>query len=101
MAKLDKNGYADSIFDTEPGKCYICGGEGDTVRHEVFYGHKDRKMSKWKGCWLNICPSCHRIIHEKPDNGKLDRSLKRGCYHKYCELYGREVFFAHFRRYYD
>lgn len=99
--KLDRNGYAPSIMDTEPGTCYVCGGEGDTCRHEIYPGRKNRRMSKEKGCWINVCPACHRIIHEKPDNGKLDRRLKKECYKRFVELKSKKIFFANFGRYYE
>lgn len=97
----DRNGYVPSIMDTEPGICYLCGAEGDTVRHEVFYGRKNRRMSKEKGTWVNVCPHCHRIVHEMPDNGRADRLLKRETYRKFVELHSKEIFFANFGRYYD
>lgn len=104
---LDKNGYAKSVMNTEPGICYLCGGEGDTVRHECFFGSQNRRMSKKKGAWVNICPQCHRIVHEKPDNGRLDRQLKRDCQSVIIDRLneeghdGREIFYAWFRRWYD
>ena len=55
---MDRNGYNDSIFDTEYGVCYMCGAYGDTARHEVF-GASNRSKSKEYGLWVNLCASCH------------------------------------------
>ena len=58
-------------------------------------------MSKEKGTWINVCPSCHRIIHEMPDNGRLDRHLKREVYQKFISLKSKDIFYANFGRLYD
>lgn len=46
--KLDKNGYAPSLFVHEAFRCYRCGCFGDTARHEIFGGSR-RKASKALG----------------------------------------------------
>jgi hypothetical protein len=58
-AKLDKNGYAPSLFDTTPNTCYLCGREIPTERHEIFGGAR-RDKSKAYGLWVNLCGGCHR-----------------------------------------
>ena len=104
---MGRNGYEPSVFDTEQGTCFLCGAEGDTVRHEAYFGSKNRRMSKEKGAWANICPRCHRIIHEKPDDGKLDWEFKQICQKAIIDKLdseghdGRKIFYAWFRRYYD
>ena len=70
---LDSNEYAKPLFDTQYGVCFICGAEGDTARHEVFYGTADRQTSKAVGCWVYVCPKCHEKIH---NNANLDKALK-------------------------
>lgn len=68
--KLDRNGYAKSLFDTEDGVCYICKSERQTVRHEVVHG-ASRQLAKYYGLWINVCPvPCHSWIHRE-DNGKF------------------------------
>lgn len=68
--KTDYNGYAQSIFITEPGVCYCCNRETDTVRHEVL-GGANRQLSKYWGLWINVCPYCHNLdkesIHLDPE----------------------------------
>lgn len=60
---MDRNGYAPSLFSTEPGECYICGSHRETARHEVIYGIASRVLAKRDGLWINVCPECHRRIH--------------------------------------
>lgn len=61
---MDRNGYNPSIFPL--GFCYICGGGGDLIRHEIFGGVANRKKSKALGLWLNLCPACHSQLHQNP-----------------------------------
>lgn len=82
----DKNGYNPSILATEPGKCYICRSDTETVRHEIYYGAKNRKISKINGFWLDVCPTCHRRIHDVPGKG-FDKLLKQKCQKNY-EAFG-------------
>ena len=66
-----KNGYKDSIFETEKGRCYLCTYfEEDppihTVRHEIMEGIANRELSKYYGLWINICVPHHEDIHRNP-----------------------------------
>lgn len=97
--KLDRNGYSPSIFPTE--YCYNCDRGGDLNRHEVYFGVGNRTISKREGLWVNLCPECHRIVHEKSDDGELDEKLKRDCYKKFCETHSKEEFKKLIGRYYD
>lgn len=60
---MDSNGYNKSLFDTRQGVCWYCHGYGETVRHEVFFGNKNRDISKKVGTWLYLCPKCHMWVH--------------------------------------
>ena len=62
---LDRNGYAPSVLNTEPGICFICLKHTDTARHEIFFGLANRTKSKNYGAWVNLCPKCHDRVHEK------------------------------------
>ena len=64
---MDRNGYNDSALPTQFGECFICGAHVDTARHEIFYGTANREQSKREGMWVNVCPRCHRLIHNYPD----------------------------------
>ena len=93
--RRDRNGYAPSILETEPGICYLCRSHKDTARHEIFFGTGNRKLSKACGLWVNLCPRCHALVHE---DKRADEALKRRGF----EAYGdREDFYKLFRRYYD
>ena len=82
----DRNGYNKSIMATEAGRCYVCRIETETVRHEIYYGTKNRKISKINGFWLDVCPTCHRRIHNVPGKG-FDKLLKQKCQKNY-EAFG-------------
>ena len=82
----DRNGYNKSIMATEAGRCYVCRIETETVRHEIYYGTKNRKISKINGFWLDVCPTCHRRIHDVPGKG-FDKLLKQKCQKNY-EAFG-------------
>ena len=82
----DRNGYNKSIMATEAGRCYVCRAETETVRHEIYYGTKNRKISKINGFWLDVCPTCHRRIHAVPGKG-FDKLLKQKCQKNY-EAFG-------------
>ena len=67
-----KNGYKDSIFETEYGRCYLCkyfeeDPPIETIRHEVIYGIANRELAKRYGLWINICPAHHKHIHDYPE----------------------------------
>lgn len=71
--RLDKNGYAPTLFPFEDGTCYHCHNTGLTVRHEIFGGAL-RSKSKQFGLWLNVCPQCHAAIH---DSGEMQEHYHR------------------------
>ena len=73
---MNKNGYNDSVFDTEYGECFFCNYHTDTARHEVYYGTSNRAKSKSYGYWVNLCPECHRKAHAHPNDG-IDKYLKQ------------------------
>lgn len=79
-ARLDRNGYADSILQ-QAECCFKCGTTaGKLDRHEVFHsdmGGKMRERSKRYGLWVRLCRSCHEAAH-----GEYAERLKRyaqGC----------------------
>ena len=73
---MDKNGYNDSLYDTKSHECYYCHSNTDTVRHEVFYGAQ-RQSAKALGLWLNLCPVCHRLVHEIGEDGKPSKDWRK------------------------
>lgn len=77
----DKNGYNPSII--HDGDCFYC-AKPETVRHEIFQG-KNRYISKYYGCWLTLCPDCHRLVH---DDQWLSTELKKTAQKKAMDQYG-------------
>lgn len=70
--KLDRNGYAPSLLPTEG--CFFCGRPGRNQRHEIFHGSLFRERSKNLGCWVTMCPECHRMLHQTTP--AMDKYLK-------------------------
>lgn len=95
--KIDRNGYAPSLFDTESGTCFCCGAVTDTARHEVF-GASNRDNSKRYGLWINVCPPCHDEIH-KDSNGRY-LFLKVTAQRKFQKAYPGKDFLTIFGRNY-
>ena len=85
MAKLDRNGYAETIMPSEG--CYLCGAP-ETVRHEIFAGKANRKISKENGFWVTLCVAHHSIVHQ--NESYAERALKKPCMEKYLETHSRE-----------
>lgn len=72
--KLDKNGYAPSIVQSDHSKCYICSCHNELQRHEPFNG-ANRTKSKNLGLWVTLCRWCHEMCHRYPDG--YGESMKR------------------------
>ena len=92
---MDRNGYNDSILDTDPYSCHVCGkigSRGDFARHEVFPGPL-RKVSKEAGLWCYVCPYCHEQIHRTPGKG-YDLLLKHEAQTVYEMENGHAAFMA-------
>lgn len=57
----DRNGYNDSILQTDYTHCYLCGANDEKLdRHEIFGGAR-RSKSKMLGLWVSLC---HNRCHE-------------------------------------
>lgn len=90
--KLDRNGYSKSLFECEDGICFICGAHTDTVRHELFRGTSDRRISKAVGLHITVCPKCHEIAHKSEDAWHKVGQRMFEHYHShddFMELFGR------------
>ena len=87
---LDKNGYATSILDTNSGEDFWSKQESClTVRHEIYFGNKNRSISKANGFWVYLSPASHEYIH---NNTFADHLLKQECQRKFEETHTREEF---------
>lgn len=54
-------------------KCYICHTVGITEVHHCLHGTANRKLAEKDGLLVNLCPKCHRALHDK---GTYDLYLK-------------------------
>lgn len=90
--KLDSNGYAESLFCTNEGECFVCGVHADCARHEIFGGTADRQTSKAVGLWLYLCPHCHALIHkDETDSHVMGQRLFEYAYshEEFMTLFGK------------
>ena len=70
---MDSNGYNPSVLQDKQ-ECWICGHQGELVRHEVFHGAY-RQKSKKLGTWVLLCTRCHYEVHF--GSVSADKHLKR------------------------
>lgn len=85
--RLDANGYAPSIMVGWRDEGY------GNVRHEVFFGTANRRISKARGFWVSISPTVHRILHENAGSG-LDLFLKKYAQELFERTHTREEFIS-------
>lgn len=89
--RLDRNGYAPSLFDLKRSTCWNCGKGGDTERHEVFGGSR-RTKSKELGLWVSLCGECHRTGKQAAHQSEQTASfLKRIAQRKAMSEYGWDM----------
>lgn len=93
---MDSNGYNKSLFDTRQGVCWYCHRYENTARHEVFYGERNREISKVVGTWLYLCPRCHGWVHAGVHMSK-DKTLDQYIKEKAEELF-RNTYSADFTK---
>ena len=97
MSTKDSNGYAPSILTTQSGEDYILKNkelsyhyEGETCRHEIYFGNPNREISKANGFWVNLLPETHAKVHAE-ENG-WDLWLKEKCQRMYERHHTRDEF---------
>lgn len=77
------------------GVCELCGREGQTNAHHVFFGTANRKLSDKWGMVAMLCPDCHqngpRAVHRCRET---DLVFKR----RYQEIFEKEHSREEFRR---
>lgn len=101
---LDKNGYAPSLLQANPGACYLCLHNREKLdRHEVF-GGANRDKSKSLGLWVTLCHHTHHIFGPAAVHAcrAADLALKREAQEKAMAHYGwtTEEFIRRFGRNY-
>lgn len=80
--KKDGNGYAPSIVPYRELSA-------DVVRHEVFFGTANRRLSKEWGLWVELTPATHAKVHE---SAAADLWLKRLAQKAFEDKHSREMF---------
>lgn len=93
LTKLDKNGYAPSIMQSEE-KCFVTKAQGIKLdRHEIYFGTANRKISKRNGFWVYLIPELHNMtsigVHF---NREFDLQLKASCQREFEKTHSREEF---------
>lgn len=74
-------------------ECYICHDTRNLEKHHIF-GAYNRNNSEKEGCWIWLCPFCHRsqpagIHHYK----ELREEIQDECQRKWEELNGNTADF--------
>lgn len=64
------------IQNLEVKKCYICGDEGAVEVHHCLHGTAGRKKAEADGLMVNLCPECHRLLHDSR-NRRYDKELMK------------------------
>lgn len=77
--ELDKNGYANSVIQSDMSCCFRCRRTNDKLdRHEVWSGAY-RQKSKHLGAWVLLCHStCHEGrngVHQNANEGRYLKQL--------------------------
>ena len=74
--RLDRNGYAPSVVESDQTRCMLCGKRNCKMdRHEPFNGPL-REKSKRLGMWVLICHECHQGTDGAHSSGSKARKLK-------------------------
>lgn len=74
------------------GRCYICGHGGITQVHHMIPGVYRDKSEKY-GLKVNLCPPCHRALH---DRGYNYREMKQYAQIIFLMNYSMELWSAEF-----
>ena len=58
----------ESVLQRDEERCFLCGRYGITEEHHCIHGIANRKNAEKYGLKVNICPLCHRNLHDKGVN---------------------------------
>lgn len=53
-------------------KCFLCGRQGPVEVHHCIHGTAGKRKAEADGLLVNLCPECHRKLH---DTGRGDKEL--------------------------
>ncbi len=70
--------------------CAMCGRHTATQIHHIF-GGSYRWISEREGFVMELCPQCHRSVHDKP---ALGDALKRGFERKWLRSHSLDAWMA-------
>lgn len=97
---MDRNGYNPSIMQDEE-KCFVCGATNNLVRHEIYGGYANRKLSKEYGLWVWLTPYWHNASNDGVHfNKQLETTLKKAGQMAFERTHTREEFIKIFGRNY-
>lgn len=68
LAKKERDRF--SILQEENGKCFVCGKQKKTDKHEAFGGSNRQKSMEW-GLIYYLCRACH----QKADVDEVTRKM--------------------------
>lgn len=77
-------------------RCFLCGRYGPTQRHHCLNG-PDRKMADRDGLTVQLCPECHRRLHDK---GEHYLELKQVAQRAFEARYSRDLWMGIYGRNY-
>lgn len=79
-----------SIMDTEPGRCYLCGRETRTECHHIC-GGGNRRISDEDGLTVYLCHLCHWRCHNGSESPKYRFKLHQEGQKRWMEVHGAEI----------
>lgn len=69
-------------------RCYICGAYGALERHHAMHGTANRRKAEEDGLTVNLCPKCHRDLH---DHGSEDEWIMRQAESIWMRYYSKTI----------
>lgn len=80
----------------KPGVCFVCSRIGSTDVHHMLHGTRRAKADEY-GLTVNLCPNCHRQIHDKGIN---DLALEKLAQRQFERKYGHHKWMLEFGKSY-
>lgn len=92
--KKKRKKHHGSILPTKKGVCYLCGRQGITHEHHIFFGKGNRQHSERYGLKADLCVDCHELgadaVHR---NAEVSRKLEKEAQEAFERVWGsREEF---------
>lgn len=74
--------------DLDGNICFICKSVGAVEVHHCFHGTANRRLAEKDGLLVNLCPDCHRSLH---DRGLYDDLLMEIAEAAWLDYYDKDV----------